>query len=147
MARGPEYIVETDFIFGLRQGDRLHDHVSVALERNLEGEVSLCISGVAPIEANAAMASQGICERRIGAAFLLINKVLEKNGIESYTKVTVPDMELALNLRQKGPSLTFFDSLHAAISKRTDIPILSSDPIYDSLDVTWTDLQDIGELF
>ncbi len=147
MARGPEYLVETDFIFGLRQGDRLHDHVSAALERNLEGEISLCISAVAPIETNAVMASRGVSEHRISAAFLLINKVLEKNGIESYTKIKIPDMEFASNLRQKLNRLTFFDSLHAAISKRMDIPILSSDPIYDSLDLIWVDLQDFSELF
>lgn len=144
MAEELEYIVETDFLFGLRPSDRLHDCVVSILRGNIEGEVRLSVSGASPIEANAVMASQGLVEDRIGEAFSLIGATLRKYRVRRYTSITVPDVEDASSLRRRLRGLTFFDSLHASISGRLKVPILSSDPIYRDLEVEWVDLRDMA---
>ena len=87
------------------------------------------------------MASQGVAQEDIVEAFSLIATTLQKHRVESFTCITIPDVQDAMISRQSRPNLTFFDSLHAAISKRMDLPILSSDPIYRELGVEWVDLR------
>lgn len=144
MAERLEYIVETDFLFGLRPSDRLHDLVTAALQKNLKGELRLIVSGASPIEANAVMASQGLAEKQIGEAFSLIRTTLQKHRLERYTWITISDVQNASSSRQRLRGLTFFDSLHAAISSRMGAPVLSSDPIYRDLGAKWVDLRDMG---
>jgi len=40
---------------------------------------------------------------------------------------------LSESLRSQHSELSFFDSLHAAVSKRVDLLLLSSDPIYKKI--------------
>jgi len=141
VARRPEYIVETDFLFGLRASDRLHSSVYSALMRHVEGGLHLLVSGASPVEANAVMASQGVPQEKIAEAFSLISTTLEKHRVERFTCITISDIQDAMSSRETRPSLTFFDSLHAAISKRMDLAILSSDPVYRDLGVEWVDLR------
>ncbi len=141
MAEKVEYLIETDFLFGLRPSDGLNRAVKRALQRNFEGELGLILSGASPIEANAVMASQGLAEERIGEAFSLFNVMMCKHRLERYSWVTISDVQEASNLRRKLRRLSFFDSLHAAISARVGLPILSSDPIYRDIGVKWVDLR------
>jgi hypothetical protein len=141
VAQRQEYVVETDFLFGLRASDRLHSSVCSAMMRHVEGGLHLLVSGASPVEANAVMASQGVPQEDIVEAFSLIATTLQKHRVERFTCITISDVQDAMSSRQSRPSLTFFDSLHAAISKRMDLPILSSDPIYRELGVEWVDLR------
>jgi predicted nucleic acid-binding protein len=109
--------------------------------RHIEGGVHLLVSGASPVEANVLMASQGVPQKGIAEAFSLIAATLQKYRVERFTCITIADVQIAASLIQSRPSLTFFDSLHAAISKRMDLPILSSDPIYHELGVEWVDLR------
>ena len=90
------------------------------------------------------MASQGLGEEDMGRAFSLIGTTLAKHKLQSYTSITLSDLQFATGLRQKTRSLTFFDSVHAAISTRENIPILSSDDIYRDLGVKWVDIRKLA---
>ncbi len=142
MAKGPEHVVETDFLFGLRPSDRLHDSVTSVLEMNLQGKLRLIVSGASPVEANAVMASQGLSEDEVGEALSLIRVTLERYQVSNYTRITISDVQDASVLR-RARGLSFFDSLHAAIATRRGVPVLSSNPIYRDLDIEWVDLRGI----
>lgn len=143
MAKGREFIVETDFLFGLRPSDELHNQVKEALERNLENKFELRVSGVAPIEASAVMSSQGADENKISEGLSLIEADFGKYDLKKYTIVTISDMRASFDMRQIHEDLTFFDSIHAAISDREGVPILSSDPIYEDTTVEWENLREL----
>ena len=143
MAERLEYLVETDFLFGLRPSDGLNGCVTSTLERQLEGGLRLVISGASPVEANAVMASQGLAEKQIGEAASLMGISLQKYGLERYTEITIGDVQRASCLRWEHRKLTYFDSLHAAIAERRGVTILSSDPIYRDLGVKWMDLREM----
>jgi len=118
--------------------------VTRALGSNLDGELHRPVSAPSPIEAHAIMASQGLGEEDMGRAFSLIGTTLAKHKLQSYTSITLSDLQFATGLRQKTRSLTFFDSVHAAISTRENIPILSSDDIYRDLGVKWVDIRKLA---
>jgi len=80
----------------------------------------------------------------MGEAFSLIGTTLAKHKLDSYTCITLSDVHLATTLRKKSRSLTLFDSVHATVSAREDVPILSSDSICRDLGVKWVDLRELA---
>lgn len=136
-------IVETDFLFGIREDDDLNPFVEKALEQHREDKLDLTVSGAAPIEAYAVMASQGVDQSTISEALSLMESKLVQEETDEYTSVTLSDMSTAARLRSKIGELTFFDSIHAAISSRKQTPILSSDPILKETEATWVNLTEI----
>jgi hypothetical protein len=57
-----------------------------------------------------------------------------------FLPVELADVVVAERLRVQHPDVGFFDSLHAAASKRLDIPILSSEGIYRRIGISVLDL-------
>ncbi|MFQ6076151.1 MAG: hypothetical protein ACE5Z5_08470 [Candidatus Bathyarchaeia archaeon] len=57
-------------------------------------------------------------------------------SVRSYVPLRLSDVVLAERLRSQSTELTFFDSLHAAMSKRVSTPLLSADPTYKKVGVT-----------
>jgi len=69
--------------------------------------------------------------------------MLADYGVEEFVPIELSDIITAEIMRQETPALTFFDSLHAATSKRLNVKILSSEGIYSSLGVQVEDLDAI----
>lgn len=143
MVEGGKFIVETDFLFALRPSDDLHAQAKEALQRHQEGDFKLKVSGASPVEANAVMASQGLAEKEISEALSLMETDLASYGIDQYTKITISDIWKSSGFRQKVKPLTFFDSVHAALSARNETPLLSSNPIYKDLKIGWKNLHNL----
>lgn len=143
MADERKLIIETDFLFGIREDDDLNPFVEKALEQHQEGKLDLTVSGAAPIEAYAVMASQEVNQSTISEALSLMEAKLVQEETDKYTNVTLSDMSTAARSRNEIRELTFFDSIHAAISSRTQTPILSSDPILKETEATWVNLTKI----
>lgn len=143
MADEGNLLIETDFLFGIRENDELNPLVEKALNQHREGKLDLTVSGAAPIEAHAVMDSQGVDQSTISKALSLMESRLVQEKIDEYTDITLTDMSAATRLRNEIGELTFFDSIHAAISTRTQTPILSSDPIFRETRATWVNLTEI----
>ncbi len=128
-------LVETEFLMGLRKGDRIHTHVTRAIDMHKRGSLQLKILSSAVIEVRAVLYSKGISLSQIEDAISLMDAELNDFGVKTYVPVRLSDIVLSEHLREEFPKLTFFDSLHAAISKRLDMLLLSNDSIYNEVRV------------
>ena len=128
-------LVETDFLFGLRSGDRNHEGVARALSMSREGSLEVSVLSSAVVELRAALYSKGFGPRQVEDAVTMMDAALVGSGVEDYVESRLSDVVLSEIMRAQFSELTFFDSLHAAASKRTGVPLLSSDPIYRRIGV------------
>jgi len=128
-------LIESDFLLGLRSGDRNHADVIKALAMHKKGSLQLRILSSAVIEVRAVLYSKGLASHHVEDAVSLIDAALHNFRVENYVPTILSDIVLSERLREEFPNLTFFDSLHASTSKRLGIPLLSHDPIYDEVGV------------
>lgn len=132
--------METDFLFGLREKDRLHQHVMKALVDHREGRVRLELSSVSVLEVMVVALSQGVGWEQLATALRLMDIELGANNLGGYLPLSLSDACISLGMRLENNDLNLFDSLHASVAKNNGLGILSSDPIYDSLGVARKDL-------
>lgn len=125
-----EVLVESDFLFGLRKGDRHHEDVSKALSICKKEVLGISVLSSAVVEVRATLYSRGMGIHEIENSIALMDTMLSEAGVRDYVSIKLSDVVLAEILRAQFSELTFFDSLHAAISKRVGTHILSGDPIY-----------------
>ena len=128
-----EALVESDFLFGLREGDSHHEDVTKVLSMHKKGDFRIGVLSSAVVEVRATLHSRGLKSHEVEDSIALMDAMLSEAGIRNYVSVKLSDVVLAEILRSQFRGLTFFDSLHAAISKRVGIPLLSSDPIYRAI--------------
>ncbi len=128
-------VVESECLLGLRKGDRNHEDVTRALHMHKKGSLHLRILSSAVIEVRAVLYSKGISFPQVEDVISLIDAELNDFGVKSYVPIRLSDIVLSERLREEFPRLTFFDSLHAAISKRLGLSLLSNDPIYNQVGV------------
>ncbi|MEA2089709.1 MAG: hypothetical protein U9O89_02995 [Thermoproteota archaeon] len=136
----PRYLVETDFLFGLREKDPLHQNVMKALVDHKEGRVRLTLSSASPLEVMVVALSQGVQLEQLATAIHLMDVELSANKVHRYLSPSLGDIRTSLRMRLENKELTLFDSLHAAAAKNNSLCMLSSDSIYDSLGVNRKDL-------
>ena len=130
-----EVLVESDFLFGLRSGDRRHEDVSNALLMSKKGVLEAGVLSSAVIEVRATLYSRGLGSHEVEDAVALMDAILSEAGVKNYIPVKLSDVVLSEILRSQFGELTFFDALHAAISKRMDTPLLSGDAIYKQIGI------------
>ncbi|MFW6111201.1 MAG: hypothetical protein ACOC6H_04110 [Thermoproteota archaeon] len=142
MAAGevPRYLVETDFLFGLREDDSLHPQVMKALEDHKEGEVKLALSSPSTLEVMVVSLSQGVQLEELATATHLMTLELSTHQLHQYLSPSLHDLHTSISLRLENRGVTLFDSLHAALAKNNSVCLLSSDSIYDSLGIDREDL-------
>ncbi len=128
-------LVETDFLFGLRSGDRNHEGVARALSMSRNGSMAVSVLSSAVVEARAALYSKGFGLREVEDAAALMDAALAEAGVNNYVESRLSDVVLSEIMRAQHSELTFFDSLHAATSKRLGVPLLSSDAIYGRIKI------------
>lgn len=137
---GQQVIVESDFLFGLRKSDVRHHAVITALEMHRNGRLRITPLSSAALEVRAVLYSRGVQSKDIEETFTLMAALLAEYDINDTLPVNISDVIVAERLRQNELGLTFFDSLHAAASKRLGLALLSSEGAYRRLGLPTMDL-------
>lgn len=140
---GKEYLVETDFLFGLRAGDRLHEHVMRALAKNRGGELKLAVPSSSVVEVRAVLYSRGFKPSDVESILALMDAKLAEYGVRDFVELELADAVFAERLRVERSFLGFFDSLHAAVAVRRRRPLLTADEVYAKVGVTVRDLHEL----
>lgn len=128
-------LVESDFLLGLREGDRNHAYVLKALGMHKRGSLQLRILSSAAMEIRAVLYSRGLTLKQVEDVISLIDSMLNDFKVRIYVAIKLSDIVLSERMRSGFSGLTFFDSLHASASKRLGMPLLSNDPIYKEVGV------------
>ena len=142
-----EILAETEFLFGLRENDPHHPAVSKILRLSKNGILKVRILSSAVIELRAVLYSHGLSPMEVKEVCSLMDLQLSDMDIQTYEPLILSDVVLAERLRMETPKLTFFDSLHAAVAKRLNKPLISDDPIYPEAGVktlSFKEAQEIG---
>jgi len=138
---GRKVAVESDFLFGLRKSDVRHANVAAALRMHQEGGLQITLLSSAVLEVRAVLYSRGVRGKDVEETFSLMAALLAKHGVGEPSALGLSDVIVAERMRGDMPSLTFFDSLHAATSKRLGTTLLSSEGSYARLGLSvidWT---------
>ena len=135
-----EVIVESDFLFGLRKSDARHSRVIAALEMHKNGRLRITPLSSAALEVRTVLYSRDVQSEDVEETFTLMAALLAEYGIGDALPVNIADVIVAERLRRDEPGLTFFDSLHAAVSKRLGVTVLSSEGTYHRLGLPVMDL-------
>lgn len=130
---GEEYLVETDFLFGLRAGDRNFEAVVGALRRCKSGAIKLSVPSSSVVEARAVLYSKGLKPNEVEVALGLMGAKLAENGVMDFIQIELADAVYAERLRIENPNLGFFDSLHAAAAARRGKLLLTSNKAYKGI--------------
>jgi hypothetical protein len=138
--KGQKAAVESDFLFGLRKSDKRHAHVIAALEMHQEGSLLITLLSSAVFEVRAVLYSKGMKSKDVEETFSLMAALLAEYGVGGSSDLSLSDVIVAERMRGDMPSLTFFDSLHAATSKRLGMTLLSSEGSYGRLGLDVIDL-------
>jgi hypothetical protein len=139
-AASQKIAVESDFLLGLRKSDKRHPNVFIALKKHREGSFMITLLSSAVLEVRAVLYSRGVKGRDVEETFSLMAALLAENGVTESSTLSLSDVVVAEAMRNDMPSLTFFDSLHAATSKRLGMTVLSSEGSYARLGLPFIDL-------
>jgi predicted nucleic acid-binding protein len=139
-AEGQKVAVESDFLLGLRKSDKRHANVVIALKKHKEGSFRITLLSSAVLEVRAVLYSRGVKGRDVEETFSLMAALLAEHGVTDSSTLSLSDVIVAEAMRNDMPNLTFFDSLHAATSKRLGMTVLSSEGSYARMGLPFIDL-------
>jgi hypothetical protein len=137
---GSQTLVESDFLFGLRESDVHHAHVLKALELHKSGEMAMRVSSSSVIEVQTVLHSRGLASSVVEDALSLMGGILALHGVRDFVPIELGDAVLSERLRADHRGLGFFDSLHAAVCQRLQSTMLSSEGVYETLGLRVVDL-------
>lgn len=127
-------VAETDFLIGLvHPRDKLHDRC-ISLVRNYE----VYLSPYSLLEYRLINVREKDFEKWL-KIFRYIDSILKYfrvNILPSNPLIHVYSMEYRLSR-----GLSLFDSLHAGVAKLYRVPLISSDKVYEDLDIEWIPLK------
>lgn len=135
-----EVLIESDFLFGLRKSDLRHPKVLRALKLHTEDTLSIKVLSSAVLEVRAVLYSRGLGYEDIEDAFSLMGAMLADHGVREFVPLELSDVVVAERMRSQDAKLGFFDSLHAAVSRRLKVELLSSEGMYSRLGLPVLDL-------
>jgi hypothetical protein len=92
-------LVESEFLLGLRKGDRNHKDVVRALHMHEKGSLRLRILSSAVIEVRAVLYSKGISFPNVEDVISLMDAELDDFGVKSYVPTRLGDIVLSERLR------------------------------------------------
>ena len=119
-------LVETDFLFGLRRGDELHDAVMSLLEDARAGRVAISLSPAAPLEAALVMRSAGLDDSSVARALSAMQAILSTFARVESPGLSLSHAALAAELRERYDQ-GFFDSIHGAVALAERLVYVGSD--------------------
>lgn len=122
-----EGLVESEFLFAIKKGDKHHGEAEKILGLCKKGLVKLRVLSSAVAEVRAVLYSRGFKGRQIEGVCSLMDAQLLEAGIKEYEPITLADAVLAEVLKHQHPRLTFFDALHVATARRLNMMLLSND--------------------
>ena len=137
-------LVETEFLFSLREGNSRYETALKILEASRQGRLKVEVLSSAIAEAIAVLYSHGFDHKQIEEILALMDAKLIEAGINRYIPLTLTDTVIATRLRAEFPQLSFYDSLHAATAKRVNKQLLSSDPVYREVGVQTVSFKEIS---
>lgn len=108
-------LVETDFLFSLRPGEKAHEAALNILRDSQKGIYKLYISPASPIEASLVMSSYGLKNKEVSRALRVMEEAIRLYINPIYPELSLANLGVAADLREKH-ELTFFDSIHAAVA-------------------------------
>jgi hypothetical protein len=127
-------LLETEFLFAVRPGDRLHGIAAKILLASKSGRPAFRFLGSAIWEMRTVLYSQRKKPNEIYRALAYTKRVLSNHRVDEEPIVT-DDHIRADRLREQFPFLTFFDALHAATALGRRQILVSNDPVYDRVGV------------
>lgn len=136
-------LVESDFLFALRDSDPHHAHATKALDMHKGGTIAISVLSSSVFEVQAVLHARGLGNDVIEDALSLMDAILAQYGVRRFVSLELSDTVLSERMRQNYRGLGFFDSLHAAASHRLGIRLLSSEGIYESLGLQVMDLDEL----
>lgn len=137
---GKKVAIESDFLFGLRKSDTRHANVVAALKMHEEGNFVINLLSSAVLEVRAVLYSRGMEGKDVEETFSLMAALLAEHNVSESLALTLSDVIVAERMRGEMAGLTFFDSMHAATSKRLGMTLLSSEGSYERLGLHVIDL-------
>ncbi|RLG37191.1 MAG: hypothetical protein DRO01_07410 [Thermoproteota archaeon] len=119
-------LVETDFLFGLRRRDELHEAVMALLKEARAGRVAISLSPAAPLEATLVMRSAGLDDSSIARALGAMQTILSMFARVESPGLSLSHAALAAELRERY-GLSLFDSIHGAVALAERLIYVGSD--------------------
>ena len=129
-------LLETEFLFGLRLGDRLYTKVSEILRLYEERRATdLKIATTGFLEVTNVLRARGFKPSQIAAVVGEMRKKIKLHSLEelSLNSEIIERCEELLGTGIAG--LTYFDALHGSAAGSYDGTIISNDKIYDALNI------------
>lgn len=121
-----KFLIETDFLFGLRPSDRLNKHINSFILDIKNSRELIILSGASLIEVPLVLLGEE-------KSNLIVQETITamKLALQSLTKYTIQNFEFsdiitAFRLR-KDYNTSFFDSLHIATALNSNLTLLTSD--------------------
>ena len=109
-------LVETGFMLALNPRDRHHEWAMRVLDEARRGEIVLHISPAAPIELSLIMRARGFSDHDVARVLDAMSTIIARYTRPRYPQLGVRELAYAAELRTRYPGLTFFDSIHAAVT-------------------------------
>jgi len=128
------YIVETEFLFGLRKGDKWHDQVIKILELFKIGKIEalqFCTSAF--LEVATVLQAHGFSAEHIEEAlFLMKHKLSEFDAVE--IELSSDDIIRLYELLRRY-DITYFDAMQAAVALGRNAILVTNDKTFRMLGV------------
>ena len=124
-----KYLLETSFLLALNPNDRNHDWAMELLSKAKKGELKICISPAAPIEISLMLRSRGVSDDVIAEVLKAMDDAISLYTEPEYCSLTLRHLAYAAELRSKYQGLTFFDSVHAAVTITNRLIYLDLDSV------------------
>ena len=129
-------ILETEFLFALREGDRFHSQALQILSRYEELQLAdLKVSTTGFLEVANVLRGRNFKSERIAQVLGEMRRKMNLHDLQE-VKLDAEIIEKCEELiSKKELNLTYFDALHAAAAALYDRTIISNDNIFDKLGI------------
>jgi len=138
------YVVETEFLFGLRTVDKWHKQVSKILELHKEGKIkSLYSCASAFMEVGIVLQAHGFHAEQIEEVILLMKQKLIEAGVEEIDVNSDDIIRLYELLRRY--DIEYFDAMQAAVALGRNATLITNDKIFKSLGIQTISFKELAE--
>jgi predicted nucleic acid-binding protein len=138
------YIVETEFLFGLRTVDKWHKQVSKILELRKKGKIkSLYSCASAFIEAGIVLQAHGFHAEQIEDVIFLMKQKLVEAEVEE-VELDSDDVIRLYELLQRY-DIEYFEAMQAAVALGRNAILITNDKIFKSLGIQTISFKELVE--
>jgi len=128
------YLVETEFLFGLRKSDKWHKHVSEVIELHQNGKIEpLFCCASAFLEVGVVLQSSGLSPEQVEEALFLMKHRMTEANIAELELNSDDIVRLYELLRQY--DITYFDALQGAVALGKKATLVTNDETYKQIGI------------